>query len=179
MRAGVPNPLGVIRLARWLRQDPPDLIQTWMYHADLIGGIAAKLAGGIPVAWNIRHSDLDAQGNKRSTLLDDQSMCWVVQWLPTRIVCCAESLAEVHTEFGYAGSDVVIPNGFDLDGLQTGPVRTAICAPRARHRQRGLDHRLGRSLHPQKDHGNLLGRCPAPRRISGDPLLTLRRRCNA
>ncbi len=67
MRPGVPNPWGVHRLARWLRRDPPDLIQTWMYHADLIGGLAAKLAGGIPVAWNIRHSDLDANANKRST----------------------------------------------------------------------------------------------------------------
>ena len=78
MRPGVPNPLGLKRLARWLRQDRPHLIQTWMYHADLIGGIAAKLAGGIPVAWNIRHSNLDTKGNKRSSVWTMQSMRLVI-----------------------------------------------------------------------------------------------------
>lgn len=68
MRRGIPSPLGVLRLARWLRHHPPDVIQTWMYHADLVGGLAAKLAGGILVAWNVRHTNLDPTGNKRSTI---------------------------------------------------------------------------------------------------------------
>ena len=58
MQPGRPNPIALLRLARWLREDPPDLISTWQYHADLIGGVAARLAGSIPVAWGIRQSDL-------------------------------------------------------------------------------------------------------------------------
>jgi len=41
MRLGVPNPLGLIRLIRRRRRKPPGVIQTWMYHADLIGALGA------------------------------------------------------------------------------------------------------------------------------------------
>src|SRR5918912_559063 len=51
MRRGVPDPRGLLRLARWLRLNPPHVVQTWMYQADLIGGLAANLAGDLPVAW--------------------------------------------------------------------------------------------------------------------------------
>lgn len=123
MRPGVPNPLGVHRLVRWLRQDPPHLIQTWMYHADLIGGLAAKLAGGIPVAWNIRHTNLDPKGNKRSTLWTIRACAWLSRRLPARIVCCSESSRQVHAALGYAADEmIVIPNGFDLAAFRPDPV---------------------------------------------------------
>jgi glycosyltransferase involved in cell wall biosynthesis len=122
MRAGIPDPLGVQRLACWLQQDPPHLIQTWMYHADLIGGLAAKLAGGIPVAWNIRHSDFDAKDNKRSTYWTIRACARFSRWLPARIICCSESSRQVHTALGYtADKMVVIPNGFDLTIFRPDP----------------------------------------------------------
>ena len=131
MRAGIPNPMGLERLARWLRQDPPDLIQTWMYHADLIGGMAAKLAGGIPVAWNIRHSNLDIEGNKRTTLWTIKACVWLSRLLPTRIVCCSESSRQVHTALGYSpDAMLVIPNGFDLAAFRPDPAASALCARR-------------------------------------------------
>jgi len=48
MRRGMPNPLLVMRLAQWIRQSKPDVIHTWMYHANLVGALAARLAGSVP-----------------------------------------------------------------------------------------------------------------------------------
>lgn len=122
LRPGAPNPWGIYRLARWLRQDPPHLLQTWLYHADLIGGLAAKLAGGIPVAWNIRHSNLDATDDKRSTRWTVRACAKLSHWLPARIVCCSESSQHVHAALGYAANKmVVIPNGFDLTAFKPDP----------------------------------------------------------
>jgi len=115
MRRGVPNPAGLYRLTRWLRQNPPHLVQTWMYHADLLGGLAAKLAGGIPVVWNIRHGTFDAHGGKRSSRWTMKACIPLSRWLPTRIVCCSEASQRLHAEVGYADDHmIVIPNGFDL-----------------------------------------------------------------
>src|SRR5438477_3855354 len=114
MRLGVPNPLGLIRLAQRLRRKPPDVLQTWMYHADLIGALGAKLAGGIPTVWNIRHTDLSVQLNKRSLVWTAKACARISPWVPARIICCSEASRRTHESFGYAREKMqVIPNGFD------------------------------------------------------------------
>ena len=45
MKPGIVNPLTFYRLIRRLRAIRPDVVHTWMYHADLLGGLAARLAG--------------------------------------------------------------------------------------------------------------------------------------
>ncbi|MGZ8105975.1 hypothetical protein ACXU9T_11220 [Proteus mirabilis] len=35
----------LIKLYKIIKKEKPYIVQTWMYHADLIGGIIAKLAG--------------------------------------------------------------------------------------------------------------------------------------
>jgi glycosyltransferase involved in cell wall biosynthesis len=116
IKRGIPNPAVVLRLAGWLRQDPPDMMQTWMYHADLVGGLAARLVGNIPVAWGIRHSDLSSETSSRLTHLTVKTCALLSHWLPDRIVCCSEASRQVHTALGYAAEKMlVIPNGFDVE----------------------------------------------------------------
>jgi glycosyltransferase involved in cell wall biosynthesis len=152
-RSGVPNPLAVLRLARWLRQDPPYVIQTWMYHADLIGGLAARLAGSIPVAWGVRNSNLDPQCSRRSTIWIAMACARLSRWLPARIVCCSEASRQVHTQLGYAADKmVVIPNGFDLAVFRADPA-----ARRSVRQELGIPEEapligLVARFHPQKDH---------------------------
>ena len=122
MRRGVPNPLGVSRLAHWLRLDPPHVIQTWMYQADFVGGLAAKLAGGVPVAWGIHSTHLDPRSEKRIKIWTVRVCAWSSRQLATRIVCCAEASREVHAKLGYARERMlVIPNGCDLTAFRPDP----------------------------------------------------------
>ncbi len=115
MHPGIPNPLAVLRLARWLRKDRPQVISTWMYHADLVGGLAAKLAGGIPVAWGIRQCDLSREGNSWLTLQTVKACARMSHWLPTRIICNSEASCRTHVAAGYAiDRMMVIHNGADL-----------------------------------------------------------------
>ncbi len=116
MRRGVPNPLALPRLARRLRKFRPNVIQTWMYHANLVGGLAGKLAAGVPVIWGIRNAVLVPGASKRTTIGVAKVCAWLSSWLPERIVCCSEASRRAHIELGYqAGKIVVIPNGFDLE----------------------------------------------------------------
>lgn len=152
-RRGVPKPTIVTRVARILRREKPDVVQTWMYHADLIGGLAARMAGNIPVAWGLHNSNLSPSFSKRSTLLTARACAHASRWLPSSIVCCAESTRTLHAEFGYDESKlVVIPNGFDLDVFRPDPnARPSV------RRELGLPETarligVAARFHPQKDH---------------------------
>ena len=115
-RDGVPNPLTVLRLAKLLRQLQPDVVHTWMYHADLLGGLAARLAGCRRVIWGIHHSNLSKEVNKRSTLWVVKACALLSRRVPAQIISCSQRAKEVHVAVGYAADKLhVIPNGFDLD----------------------------------------------------------------
>lgn len=157
MSQGLPNPLAVLKLVRWLQCDKPDVIQTWMYHADLLGGLAARLAGGIPVSWGIRHSDLSVEGNRRLTLLTVKACAPISRWLPTKIVCCSEASREVHAAVGYAAEKmIVIPNGIDPELFRPNPnARATIRRNLGIPDDASVIGMVGR-FDPQKDHFNFI-----------------------
>lgn len=164
MTPGRPTPASVLGLARVIRRHRPDVIQTWMYHADLLGALATRLAGRIPMAWGIRHSDPGAQGYGPFTSLTIKVCARLSRWIPKRIVCCSEASRLAHAAIGYDEDKmVVIPNGFDVDRLRPDPtarqdVRHALGIP-AEALVIGL---VGR-FHPQKDHRTFV---EAARRLS-------------
>jgi len=103
-----------LALVRLLRDSRPDLVHTWMYHADLFGGLAARWAGRIPVVWGIHSLDLRRSGAMRTVLVQKLS-AWMSPWVPQAILCVAEASRQVHAAVGYdADKFVVIPNGFDV-----------------------------------------------------------------
>ena len=128
MKQGTPDPRAVLRLARAVRKWKPDIIQTWMYHADLLGGIVGKLCGNVPVVWNIRHSGLFTLSDSRSTFRVGQLCARLSRWLPSGIISCAESARRSHAELGYANEKMkVIPNGFDLNRFRPRPDAGRFC----------------------------------------------------
>ncbi len=114
MKRGSANPFPVLRLAGWLKKSQADVVQTWMYHADLLGGVAARMAGK-PVIWSIHHTSLEPGQNKRSTIWTARTCASLSRRVPRRIVCVSEVSRTAHAKFGYDAAKMeVIPNGFDL-----------------------------------------------------------------
>jgi glycosyltransferase involved in cell wall biosynthesis len=117
-----PGAVGAIgRLARRLRALAPDVVSTWMYHADLVGGLAARWCG-IPVVWGIRNSDLDPARTKRMTRAVVRACALLSRCVPRAVICCSERARAIHVALGYdAGRFHIVPNGFDLDAFKPDP----------------------------------------------------------
>ncbi len=103
------------KLKKCLVQLQPDVIQTWMYHADLIGGVAARLSGCKHIAWGIRNSGASLAKSSRSAYWFARISGLLSRWIPQRIICCAEDARKRHVQWGYCPEKMrVIQNGYDL-----------------------------------------------------------------
>lgn len=157
MQPGKLDLASIWRLVSWLRRDRPHVMQTWMYHANLLGSVAAQLAGHIPTSWGIHHSDPLAHGYGPFTALTVKLSARLSCWMPKRIVCVSETSRQTHAAFGYAVDKMlVIPNGVDLTALKPDPearrvTRQALAIPP----DVPVIGLVGR-FHPQKDHQNFV-----------------------
>lgn len=157
MKRSVPNPLLVMRLAQWIRESRPDVIHTWMYHANLVGALAARLAGNVPVVWGIHHSVLDARVDKRRTLFVNRACALLSGKFPARIVFCSQAAKRIHEDLGYAAQKLeVIPNGFDLEQAKPDPAAHASVREELDLPANALVIGMAARFHPHKDHRNFL-----------------------
>ena len=112
-------------LTKMIRETRADIVQTWMYHADLLGGLAARMAGIKNIIWGIRTTDVST-GGSRATARVRWLCARLSHWIPHTIVCAAEASRRVHVAIGYrADRMVVIPNGFDSSRFQAMPKQAA------------------------------------------------------
>lgn len=157
MNPGRPSVFKFFKLIKLIRKIRPDVVQTWMYHADLLGGLAAKFAGVNKIFWGIRHSTLEKDKTKRSTILIANACARLSSWLPKKIICCAHKALDAHAELGYKKQKLlVIPNGYDL--TQFKPNQQLGCDVREEFgisKDEFLIGKVGR-FDPFKDHANLL-----------------------
>ncbi len=153
MRGVASVPGGLVALTRLIREIRPDVVNTWLYHADLIGGLCARLAGCRAVSWNIRNGTLSPATSARTT----RAVLWLnarlSSLIPAEILCCSEDARRIHVALGYdAGRIEVIPNGFDLAQFRPDPeaaaeLRQALDIPP----DAPLIGKIAR-FDPQKDH---------------------------
>ena len=102
-----------LRLACIIYSEKPQLVQTWMYHADLIGGVIARLCGIKNVVWNVR-SPLPKFGTKTSK---NFYLCLLLSFLsnfiPKNIIFCSKKSLTDHIKFGYKKKlCVYLANGY-------------------------------------------------------------------
>src|SRR5690606_4153365 len=101
-------------LARLITRIRPDIVQGWMYHANLVASVAAALAHGpASVIWGVRASLDGHENERRSTAAAIRIGAWASRFTDG-IVYNSQTSARQHEMFGYARARTqVIPNGFD------------------------------------------------------------------
>jgi glycosyltransferase involved in cell wall biosynthesis len=119
MSSNWPSPIAFLRLMRLLKSEKPHIVQTWLYHADLLGGLTAFLCGINTVVWGIHNSMLDPNKTKKKTFFIIKILAKLSWILPSRIVVCAESARIAHSIMGYNSKIMhFIPNGYDLSDFK-------------------------------------------------------------
>ncbi len=118
MGRAVGNLLSLFRIAAIIRREKPDVIQSWMYHADLVSTLALLLSGRIRktrLYWGVRCSDMDTS-KYRVTLRIAIWACSWLSWIPDGIIANSFAGMKVHKDLGYASENFfVIPNGVDAE----------------------------------------------------------------
>ncbi len=115
MARGVPGPAGMLRLLALLRQWRPQVLQSWLYHADLLGLLAARASGcGAAVSWGLRSGYMDFSRYGLGTRLTVRACAALSGW-PQAITANSRAGAELHVRtLGYAPERlVVLENGVD------------------------------------------------------------------
>ncbi len=149
MQGKLAFPLALWRLVRLLRRLKPDIVQTWMYHADLLGGLAAYLCGIRRIVWGIHCTQLPL--GRPLTRWVMQSCAWLSGVIPAKIVCVADAAMQNHIGYGYAADKMlVIPNGFSPPALvKTGSQRRPLLSAAGIQAEQLVIGCVGR-FHPDK-----------------------------
>jgi glycosyltransferase involved in cell wall biosynthesis len=108
------------RLARWMREDRPDVLHTHLYHADLVGRIAASMAS-VP---HVVHTVHTAEARFRPWQF---AFAHLAARSCDRIVAVSESARDHHAARAHLPLDVytVIPNGVDVAAFARDPAARA------------------------------------------------------
>jgi len=150
MRRGVADPRAVFRLVKMLREWRPQILTSFMFHANLLGRIAGRLAGVPIVVSSIRNENFGGSRRDRVLRMTD----WMGEISTTNSNLAADKLVKR----GVVPRERirVIPNGLVLDKF------TVKNSSRTEFRQQlGIIERdflwlvVGR-LEEQKDYSNLL-----------------------
>lgn len=157
MSRGAVSLISLLKLYKLLLLHRPDVVQTWMYHADLIGGLIAKIAGIKTIFWNVRHSTLEPEKSKRSTRWVAKICALLSGWVPKKIIYCALEARRVHEELGYKMDRAeVIANGYNLTQFAIDDAaRLAIRSELGVTDSNIVIGMVGR-FDPQKDHYSLI-----------------------
>ena len=117
---GLPSFAALWRLRGIMRRFEPDVVMTWLYHADLAGTFAALL-GGVKrgrLIWNLRCTRVDFSLYSRFTRWTVRVLAALSRW-PAAVATNSRAGRADHEDLGYRPRRwVYLPNGFDLQELR-------------------------------------------------------------
>lgn len=120
MTPGRPSLSALSALTGLIRRARPQVVQSWLYHADLMATTALFLSGRwfkTSLFWNLRCSDMDAARYRRLT-----RMGAMLSRYPEAVIANAQSGRAAHQARGFRPRRwVVIPNGIDTHRFRPNP----------------------------------------------------------
>ena len=135
------------------------MVQTWLYHSDLIGGIAAKLSGNVPVVWGVHHTTAKVSSIKFSTRIVIQLLVILSRFIPKNIICCSNSASNHISKLGYPkAKTVTVFNGVDTELFMPDDKALSLRKELGLSGETKLIGMFAR-YHPQKDHRTFHRRC--------------------
>jgi len=118
---GVMTPRALIELITAVHVLRPDIVQTWLYHSDLLGLVTARAVGKAKIVWNIRCSNME-MGKYRHSTAWTLRCCAVLSRFPEAVITNSYEARRFHWKLGYRPKTFrVIPNGFDLQKFRPAP----------------------------------------------------------
>lgn len=102
-------------LIKILKSLKPDIVQTWLVHADFLGGIASKLAKIDNIIWNVRYSKINFGKAKLTTVLIVKILVILSYKVPKKIIFVSKRAKKIYEALGYDKKKFkFIPNGYNL-----------------------------------------------------------------
>lgn len=143
---------GMIKLIHILQTERPDILQTWLYHADFFGLLASKFSKVPKLAWNVRCSYIGMQYYSLTSALIIRLCTWFSNQ-PDAIVVNSERGMVSHRQLGYRSfAWHCIPNGFDLEMFRPNELMRAKLRNSLNIEERDLLVGLVGRFDPFKDH---------------------------
>ena len=155
MRRGKPHPAGLLHLTQIIREVRPNLVQSWLYHADLLGLVAGFLVRIPRLVWNIQCTDMRDAPSLAGAMLP-RLLGWSAK-IPDAVVVNSRAGQAFHERIGYRPRRwEFIPNGIDVRAF-----RPDLSARACFRQGLGIDDDviligLAARFHPMKDHGTFL-----------------------
>lgn len=157
MKPGGYNPIVLFKLRQLLQEIKPDIIQGWMYHANLAAQLANCLSNHkAPVFWSIHHS-VDSLKAEKFALRATIKLTALLSSRVEKVVFSADKGQKQHIQLGYDQSNsMAIGDNFDLAKYKPASnpqfdLRSSLNLP--------ADSIIIGSVaryHPMKDHANLI-----------------------
>ena len=152
------GPRSVIQLFRVMKEVDPDLVQTWMPHGNLLGGVVAKLATRAKIVWGLHNSAVGSEARSWKT----RAVIWLGARLsggvPDRIISCSNAGRNSYVSVGYRPEKFsVIPNGYDFEKFTPNAADREVTRHDWSVRENEIVLGIVGRWHPHKDHANLVG----------------------
>ena len=152
----LPNPLALFKAVQMMLKWRPQVVQTWMYHADLLGTLAWKISRSSVLAWNMRCTNMDFSQYSKTTRWVVK-VCAVLSRTPFMVVANSQTSIEHHRKMGYnPRRAMIIPNGFDLERFKPDSILRAQIRKEFEIPENAPCIGLVARFDPMKDHATFL-----------------------